>query len=174
MASKPTRAQKSLLKTAREGLRSVTKAERLAHPDKFSKGGSYFVKATTKKITARTSFVTQTRWRDTQEGVSHSKAAKERAQGIRGYKTAASENIAGKVRATAERKRIERVLDRKGGAFNAARKQKYKPSKETLDGYETLKRKKLSGEFLGNEWFAMIDIANEVESDETIKRLRQS
>jgi hypothetical protein len=89
--SRSKRTIADLLHASRGVLKPVTEKQKLAHPELFSKGGSYFIPASVKRITAKTVFVTKSRWQDAQEGVSHSKAAILRQTGQLGYKSAASE-----------------------------------------------------------------------------------
>jgi hypothetical protein len=101
MAKPPrlTRGARPLLKAATK-VRRVTLAERIANPARFSLKGEYYVAESVKKVTSRTPFVTVSRRKDAIAGVSHSKAAAERAAGERHYKTAASEEQAAATRKT--------------------------------------------------------------------------
>lgn len=175
MSKKLTRSQRALLKRPRSELRSVTKAERLAHPGKFSPGGSYLVPRSIDKITARTASVTVSRRKDFDKGVSHSKAAKLHAQGLLEYKTAAAREQAAKTRAArALKKQIKSIDTITRPASITQRAGHYHPSQAMKDNFIRLRAQKLRGEFLDDgDWHEMIDLARSV-NDPMLSRLMQS
>ena len=175
MVKKLTRAQRKILGRNRGELRSITKAERLAHPDKFSPGGAYLVPKSIGKITSRTAFVTASRHKDFHKGVSHSKAAKLRAQGLLGYKHAAGEEQAAKQRTTrALRKQAKALEEVSRPASRTHGAGRYHSSQAAKDNSIRLRNRKLRGEFLDDgDWHEMIDIAQAV-NDPMLSRLMQS
>jgi hypothetical protein len=65
MTRKPLSPRQRRIAAAPLGeLRRVTFAERIAHPNRFSLGGSYLVPKSVKKITPRTAFITVSRRTD--------------------------------------------------------------------------------------------------------------
>jgi hypothetical protein len=50
-----------LLGAPRGILKPVTEKQKLAHPELFSRGGSYFIAASVKRISSKTVFVTKSR-----------------------------------------------------------------------------------------------------------------
>lgn len=170
-----TRTQRSILSRDRGELRSVTTAERLAHPDKFSPGGSYLVPQSIRKITARTAYVTTSRYKDFHKGVSHSKAAKLHAQGLLEYKSAASREQAAKTRTLrALKKQVKVIGTVSRPASITQRAGRYHPSQAARSDFIRLRARKLRGEFLDDgDWREMIDIAQAV-NDPMLSRLMQS
>jgi hypothetical protein len=177
-----TRTQKHLLQAPRSGVRTVTKAERLANPDRFSARGDYFVSASIEHVGPRTAFVTKSRWKDVREGVSHATAAKQRAAGARPYKTAASETQAAKTRAKAVEKRDIAVHAREVTEVSRppktrrgeTRRVAYQATDPMRDSYMRLRNQKLRGEFIDDgEWHGMADIAYTI-NDPMLSRLLKS
>lgn len=169
-----TRNQRALIKAPRGGTRAVTKAEKLAHPSRFSKGGEYLVRAGA-KVTKRTPYVTRTRMTDWLRGVSHGKASRQRATGELPYKTAASAKQAAKARVTFGLRRaaktVERV-ERPPGARDRSRY--YRPNQGARDNFVRLRAKKLWGIYLAEgDWHQMIDIAKAI-NDPMLSALMKS
>ncbi len=167
----PTRAQLNILKSPIEALRRVTTIERLLNPALFSTKGAYYVPKTVEKITSRTAFVTVTLKRDFQTGVSHTKAAAERAAGVREYKTAASEAQAAKTRVWAEVRRalaatpvgtevpVEKKI-RKGPRKGEKRIVHEYVSQKSKDQFLEWRRRKLEGRHLDEgDWHEMMTVA---------------
>jgi hypothetical protein len=150
-----------LLRASRSALKPVTEKQKLAHPELFSKGGSYFIPASVKRITAKTVFVTKSRWRDAQEGVSHSKAAILRRSGELGYKNAASEAQAAAIRQTAS---LKRAAKHASSVLRPGEKKRRKISGHARESYARLRRQKLAGKFIEDkgQWHGMIDVAQAV------------
>jgi hypothetical protein len=173
-----TRAQSRIIKTVRPQLRRVTKAERMAHPDRFSPKGAYLVPKSIKKVTARTAFVTETRWEDIRAGVSHTKASKERAAGKRPYLSAASEAQAAQAKRTFLIKRLKRKLEntpagtivivQKRKKIKGRRGNEYYNAEERLseqgkERYFEFRQQKLSGEWIEEgDWHEMMTAARAI------------
>jgi hypothetical protein len=152
-------------------VRRVTLAEKLAHPGKFSLKGEYVVPKSVKRVTERTAFVTASRRKDALAGVTHSKAAKERLAGERGYGTAAAEEQAARTREVA---RIKRELKTAVGAArprkikSGPRRGEYHWRRERVSDnargkYLEWRRKKLSGKLIEEgDWHEMMTAARAV------------
>jgi hypothetical protein len=173
MAKKPhlTRAQKAILKAPKAEVRRVTLAEKLANPGRFSLRGEYVVPTKIKKVTSRTAFTTLTRRKDYLEGVSHGKAAAERAQGLRPYRTFASEEQAAKTREVARIKRelkTTKEAERPWKIPKGPRKGETKWIKENVtdsakQNYLEWRRRKLAGQWIDDgEWHQMMTAARAV------------
>lgn len=155
-----TRGQKSIFKAPRGATRAVTKAEKLAHPNRFSKGGEYLVRADA-KVTSRTPFVTRTRITDWFRGVSHGKASKLRATGELPYKTATSADQAAKARVAFGLRRAAKTIERiERPPGKRGRSRFYQPNQAARDSFVRLRAKKLRGIYLPEgDWHQTIDIA---------------
>jgi hypothetical protein len=173
-----TRSQRALLRAPPGGVRRVTEAEKLAHPSKFSPGGSYLIRAGA-KVTARTPFITRSRKIDWLTGVSHGKAAKLRATGELRYGTAAAEVQAGK---TKETRRLQREVKRITRAelpptlppSRRPRRRFYPVTSAMRDNFIGLRRRKLLGEYLDNgDWHQLVDIARAI-NDPALSALMKS
>jgi hypothetical protein len=155
------RAIGELLRAPREALKQVTPKQKTAHPELFSKGGAYFIPASVKRITSKTVFVTKSRWRDAQAGVSHTKAAILRQSGELGYKNAAIEAQANKIRQTA---RLKQAAKNAANVLRPGERKRRRISEHARDSYARLRRQKLSGQFIEDkgQWHGMIDVAQAV------------
>ncbi|MFZ0494421.1 MAG: hypothetical protein WBE80_10240 [Methylocella sp.] len=165
-----TRAKTRLLKTSRENLRSITKAEKVAHPERFSAKGQYFVAKTIKTVTSRTAFITKSLRRDIETGISHTKAAALRAEGRLGYGPRGLEPTPPKSTQTL-------LLKRKYAKLEFAEKpptpwakrpkhrapKRYPVTEEMRNELWSARERKLNGEFLDEgDWHQMIDQARAV------------
>jgi hypothetical protein len=124
------------------------------------------VTKTTATISKRQYNKRQTAEREGRAPVSLEKAARLRREGEYRYGTAASESQAEKqrdVRALKRLAKVRTVTDKRGSTYPQG----------LLGHYEELRRRKLSGEELGDEWFEMMDIANAIDDPE-LHRLTQS
>jgi hypothetical protein len=124
------------------------------------------VTKTTATISKRQYNKRQTAEREGRAPVSLKKAARLRREGEYRYGTAASESQAEKQRETRALKRLEkvdRVADKRGNS--------YRPG--DLGRYQELRRRKLEGEELGDEWFEMMDIAHAID-DPQLSNLQKS
>jgi hypothetical protein len=159
--SRSKRTIADLLRASRSALKPVTEKQKLAHPEIFSKGGSYLIPTNVKRITAKTVYVTRSRWRDAQEGISHSKAAILRQSGELGYKSAASEAQAATVRQTASLKRAAKKAE---NVLRPNERKRRKISEHARESYARLRRQKLAGKFIEDkgQWHGMIDVAQAV------------
>ena len=128
-----TRAEKRILNAPREALRRLKPFEKEILG--LSRGAEHYVSASIKKVTPRTVTVPVARYRDKLLGVSHSKAAAERKAGLRGYKTAASEEQATKQKATKAR-RSQRIARRNRAAEKEGFRQGKKQSRAVREFLE--------------------------------------
>jgi hypothetical protein len=116
-----THAEKRILNAPREALRRLKPFEKEILG--LSRGAEHYVSASIKKVTPRTVTVPVARYRDKLLGVSHSKAAAERKAGLRGYKTAASEEQARKQQKRSQRLERRKLAAEKEG-FNRGGRQR--------------------------------------------------
>lgn len=172
MARKPlTRAQRRIAKAPLEGLRRVRLSEKLAHPEKFSLKGEYYVPKSVEKVKGRTAFVTVTRRRGFITGVSHSKAAKERAAGVRPYESAATEEQARKTRETFRLRREVQRAERserpwriaKGPRRGEIRWKEERVTDSAKQKYFEHRRRKLAGKWIEDgDWHEMMTVARAI------------
>jgi hypothetical protein len=162
-----TRAQLKLVTKPREELRPVTKAERAAHPDRFSPKGAYLVPKSIKKVTSRTAFITKTIRQDAERGISHTKAAKLRAEGRLGYGPRGEERAIPKGVIT---HRLRRALasvefaEKPATQWAARRKhraaKRYPVTDEMRASFFEWRNRKLNGEMLDDGiWHELVDMA---------------
>jgi hypothetical protein len=105
--------------------------------------------------------------------VSLEKAARQRRGGGLGYSSAATEKQAAKQIEIRERQRLQRKIE-KTEYVRDNRGDLYRPElMRRDDNYLKLRERKLNGEMLGNEWFALIQMAETI-GDPRLADLRRS
>jgi hypothetical protein len=194
--AKRLRTITDLLRAPRAALKAVTKEQKLAHPENFSKGGEYLISESVNRLLSTTAYVTKSRWRDTQLGISHGKAAKLREQGRLGYGPTGEERaIPSGVITHRLRKAVARIQEfnkqatpwakklghRGAGTYsiNAKRAKSRDNFIEARTKFIEWRRRKLgtkkrAGEFLDDgDWHRMIDIARTLK-DPMLSRLMAS
>jgi len=144
-----------------------------------------FVSKTIKKVTSRTAFVTVSWKKDFAEGVSHSKAAAERAARERSYKTAGSEAQAALARETFRLKRRVKVLDenarvsrpkyfKKGPRRGEQGDVRERVTDAGKENYFRHRRRKLAGQWIEDgDWHEMMTVARAI-NDPMLSALMKS
>ena len=177
MSKKLTRAQSRILKASRPGLRLVTKAERLAHPEKFSPTGRYLVPKGA-KITARSAVIGEALFKKT--AIKENRPAQERYATIK----TAIRALRGRTEARALNRltgleRVERpsyVQIKSGGTRGhyIRRGASYRVTDEMKAQYENWRDVKLSGGQLADgDWQRMMDMARAIK-DPQLGKLAKS
>jgi hypothetical protein len=183
MASKHSKRHTitDLLRSPRDILKAVTKKQKLAHPEIFSKGGEYLISESVKRLSSKTMYTTKSRWRDAQLGISHGKAATLREQGRLGYGPTGEERaIPQSVITHRLKKAVARVQEIAKQATPWAKRRKHQEARTySIDDNARTKfiewrRQKLSGKFLDDgDWHRLIDIARTLK-DPMLSRLLAS
>jgi hypothetical protein len=180
-----------LLRAPRDALKTVTKEQKLAHPENFSKGGAYLISESVKRLSSETAYVTKSRWRDAQLGISHGKAATLREQGRLGYGLTGEERaIPNAVITHRLKKAVARIQEfskratpwakkpghRDAGTYSINAKGAKARSNfiEARTKFIEWRRQKLSGKFLEDgDWQRMLDVARTLK-DPMLSRLMAS
>jgi hypothetical protein len=170
------RSSITLLKAPRSALRRMTADEKRRAG--ISAGADYFIDAS-KPFRKNAPRITVSRKKDFDAGVSHSKAAKLREQGLLNYKSAAARENAAKAKPKLreiqrlKKKVLEvRAVSRPPSSRNRA--PTYRTSDTARRNYWRLRNRKLRGEHLDDgDWHQMIDIAN-ATNDPALSRLMKS
>jgi hypothetical protein len=160
-------SQRRLIKTPRSQLRTVTKAEREAFPEKFSPKGAYLVSKSLKKVNARTAFITKSAKQDYETGTPHTRAAVLRKERRLGYGPGGLERAVPKGVITYRLRQALKTLEfaEKPAIPNAQRRKhraarSYRVTDEMRDAFFDLRTKKLDREFLDDgDWHEMVDMA---------------
>jgi len=181
----PERVRKSIAKlseSVKKLFRKPAPELRRATPTELRKMGASpkskrYVRADLKRVTANTPSISerqyyQKKYQESGEAKTKEERASKLRSGEISYESRATEERAISNRRKAEQKRLEKrvhevsfVKDGKG--------RDYRPGSEALRRYFELRERHLEGEWLGDDWFEMIDIAEAVK-DHALPRLRQS